>query len=409
MLKKEKYHGEIWFPEKEDKRCFCVLTYSKEEVLLETNLVRDILDYKHQLILGVFTGLGHLTFLDNEIHLVSGGIINSAIYKPKYAFVFAEHFIDPINLKFQNFIVSNNELIDWIEPRYNHDFKNKTVKIPEEKINSFRIDEIGLTIELGYSTSYKLGNEELVFKNTGYLKFKSDSQIKLIEAIEYYNKIQKLIQFITGRTKQFIDFNFQCVECENWGSVYFKDKAFKDSRFTYFSMNFEGVLPKLTALIKLLYLNKDFHFCVSKLLDNHIEGQLSHSKRFTNSISSLEAYSKLFGHHKNTKLSSFLIKNKELLISAGRITEEKINEFISKIIRSRDYHVHSNTNNVDVFSDFELLYISFLLDIVVAIELLKKIEIPKNEIEKIIYQARSVFNDMQNVNKILSQDSLIIN
>src|SRR5690606_22782642 len=113
--------------------------------------------------------------------------------------------------------------------------------------------------------------------------------------------------------------------------------------------------------------NESFSFCVNKLLDNQATGKLSHSKRFTNSISCLEAHGKLFGQHKKPTVKQLLRDNAELIIEMTDITKEKLDNFMSKIIRSRDYHIHSNIKNQNIFSDFELLYISLLLDIIVGI------------------------------------------
>lgn len=390
MLKKERYHGEVWFLENEAKRCFCILTFKNGEVSLETNLVSDKIHYKHQTILGAFTGLGYLTFLDCHIKSTSSGLTSNAIYLPQYCFIHPDHLVDPRSLVFKKFSVSNDELTVWRQPKLDLDISNKTLKFDTEECHSLRIENIKLAIELVFSVNSTFGRGEFSSKTRGSVKFTSDTTVKVIGAIDVYRTFQKLIQFISGQTCQFNYFNFQCLDCESWGSLYFQDDVYKDSTFTYFTIDFNDLLPDLPRLFDSIFNNESFSFCVTKLLDNQTTGKLSHSKRFTNSISCLEAYGRRFGQQKKSTLKQFLKDNDELIIKMTDITNDNLDEFASKIIRSRDYHVHSNIANQNIFSDFELLYISLLLDIIVAIRLLQDVNVSQIIIDKIITKGRSV-------------------
>ncbi|UZJ64685.1 hypothetical protein OKW96_20480 [Sphingobacterium sp. KU25419] len=86
MFEKEKYYGEIWLPENEEQKCFCILIFKNEKVILETNLGSNMQLLKEERILGVFTGLGHLTFIDCEVSSKSSGMISSFMYEPRYTF-----------------------------------------------------------------------------------------------------------------------------------------------------------------------------------------------------------------------------------------------------------------------------------------------------------------------------------
>lgn len=46
MFKENKYYGEVWFVDKEEVKCFCVLTFIEGKVSLETNLRSDRSVYK---------------------------------------------------------------------------------------------------------------------------------------------------------------------------------------------------------------------------------------------------------------------------------------------------------------------------------------------------------------------------
>jgi hypothetical protein len=88
--------------------------------------------------------------------------------------------------------------------------------------------------------------------------------------------------------------------------------------------------------------------------------------------------------------------------------KENFNDFVQKVIRSRDYHIHANLENKNIYSDFELLYISLLLDFVVALGLMQSIGASQKTQDYVTSRGNSVFIDMQSVNKMLGQDSLKI-
>jgi hypothetical protein len=131
MFEKSKYYGEIWLPENESEKYFCVLEFFEKEVFLETNLSNKYPEYKKDLIYGVFNGLGYLTFINNSVKQSSVGIINFKKYSPEYVFVSSRHRIDPYNLKIKEFEIDNSVFNEWI--RSFHWFDNGKDKLEKEK------------------------------------------------------------------------------------------------------------------------------------------------------------------------------------------------------------------------------------------------------------------------------------
>ncbi|WP_440067720.1 HEPN domain-containing protein [Tenacibaculum discolor] len=406
MFKESKYYGEVWFVDKEESKCFCVLVFENGKVALETNLSSKYPVYKYQIILGAFTGLGYITFIDCKIKFSQSGITEGRIYHPKYSFISAYHFIEPVNLKFKKFQISNDAIVDWIHKMHWYSFMEDKLVKHDDICQKFKIDEIGLSIELEQSSSSKTGHKEFVLKNNGYLNFESDKEISLLTAFDYYNTFQELLQFITSRTKQFSSFSFQCLSCGEWANIYYQEDRYEKSGSGYIHLLYDEVSNDLPTLINNIYTSKSFKFCLNKLMENLLGVKLSHSRRFTNSISTFEAYNKLYTTQKTKKLINYLRYNKEHITTIGKIDKSGFDDFLSKIIRSRDYHVHSNLKNKNIFSDFELLYISFLLDFVVGFGLLQEMNVSKEILDKVIMQGQSVFIDMQRTNKILRQDTL---
>lgn len=141
-------------------------------------------------------------------------------------------------------------------------------------------------------------------------------------------------------------------------------------------------------------------------MENLLSRQISYNKKFTNSISTFEAFGKLYSGLKQNNLKKLLLHFSELFEIIGKINKDDFNSFANKVIRSRDYHIHSNLENKNVFSEFELLYISFLIDFVVTYGLFLELKVSQKLLEKTILRGQTVYIDMQQTNRILNSDPL---
>ena len=86
MEKDKKYYGDIWFVGKKEQKQFCVLFFKDDDIFLETNLYSEKRVYKELQIIGTFTGVGYVTFIDCRIQSSTSGISELRIYRPKYTF-----------------------------------------------------------------------------------------------------------------------------------------------------------------------------------------------------------------------------------------------------------------------------------------------------------------------------------
>lgn len=410
MLNKDKYHGEIWFPDREDERCFCILFYKDGQVFLETNLGISERTYvnKHPKIMGLFTGLGYVTFIDCELNNISGGVTKSYVYESRYTFVHPEEFYVP-ELTTKSFSVSYNGLLDWrrLEPCFVA--KEQIINYGREESHVFEIAQKDLSVEMLFFSRLNFDKNKTMAQNYSKVRLHYDVDVPLGRAIDDYEIFQKLIQFLTGNAPSYNSFGYLCPSSNKWGTVYFEDNGYKELKTGYFLIDFRDIVEHLPALVNLLYTDENFLFCLDRLLDNHIDGRLSHSKRFTNSISAFEGFHKLYSARKNSKLNFFLEEQKDLIIKIMKIEESKFKDFASKVVRSRSYHVHANIDDhgsTNIFSDFELLYISFALDVIIAIRLLEHAHVSSTIIDNIIYHGKMTYSGLQSLNRELRRDSI---
>ncbi|WP_417238093.1 hypothetical protein [Bizionia sp.] len=409
MFKENKYFGEVWFKDSKDIKCFCVLELIGDKIFITTNLTEKYTAYQIDVIYGMFTGLGYVTFVNCNIQHSSTGIVETKVYRPKYTFVCAYHLIDPINLKINEFQIDNAAIVKWVRKmNWYNSIEDKVEK--QEDIKHQTVISEDLTLTITKSTSYTSNHDFLRMDNVGYVDFKSGKNLSILESIELYNSFQKLFHFIYGKSVQFKSFNFKCLSCGKWASLYYKDDFNKENISGFITLDYDIINEDLSKLIKYWFTNPDITYCADIIIENLLSVKTSHSRRFTNSYSAFEAYSFKFGKiQKNPTVEKYLLEHKKLIHSITSIPENEIKGYVSKIVRHRDYLTHRNKIKNNIFSQFELLYISFLLDYIVGIELMGKMDASDKVIEKIMLRAKSTYQDMQSVNKLLNKDVLEIN
>lgn len=406
MKKDEKYYGEVWFTEESDIKKFAVLSFDDDEILIETNLHSTGRFYKELQILGAFNGLGFLTFVDCHIQQSTSGVSEVRIYNPTYTFIGLSHFVDPFNLKINQFYVVNEAIVKWVNHRTWYDLKQKQLNSTEFN-DEYLISDKNLKITIRHYLNLQSNRAELNIKNKGEISFQTEEYIDILEAIEIYDHFQRVLQLLRGGSAQFDKFGFKCPSCDDWQEVYYNDKKLTKSKNTYVHTTYFEVKDDLHKVLNGAYSNEIFKFCLDKLLENFISRQSSHNKRFTNSIAAYEAYIKTHFKIKKIKLATEINRHKQLFILISDMDKEIWKEFPNKVVRSRDYHTHSNLGNRDIFTEYELLYISLLIDFVIGYLLIETLEVSGGLLDKFVQHGRSVFIDMQKTNSILSSNPLL--
>jgi hypothetical protein len=407
MFDEGKYYGEIWLPENDNIKYFCVLEFLEGNVYLETNLSNRSPEYKKELIYGVFNSLGYLTFVNNSVKQSTVGIISFKKYSPEYVFVSSHHKIDPYNLKIKEFKIDNSAFNEWIRSFHWFDNDNNKIEKEEDVRHKVFIKEKLLEIEIIKTTKHVSNLNSFNLINVGYVSFNSQNELSVMETIEIYKTFQKFLLLFYGKSNHFKSFRIKCLSCGEWFSLYFNDDLVNEIHSNFIKFNYIEIKNDLNRILQEWYLNEDVQFCSDIILENILTTKVSHSRRFTNSLASFEAFNKRFGaNHKNPTVEKYFNDLKNIFIEIMMIEEEYFKGFVKKIIRTRDYYVHGNKKQMDIFSKFELLYISFLIDFVIGVELSKQLGFSNENIKDIINKATSVYVFMQSTNRILDKSIL---
>ena len=409
MIKEEnKYYGEIWEKGNKGYKSFCILEKKNLKLRLETNLLNDELNnpFKIDIIHGVFAGLGYFTFVNNLVVFSSGGISEMRIYEPQFTFISENHFVETEKLKFKKFNISNPQLEKWIWINFPIvKFSKKIIELGEEIREEIDIDE-NLTIKIETFKKYNSERNNLILKNFGGVEFKCEKSISFLKAIELYNTFQKFLFFFSGKSIQFNSFRYNCLRCDKPIEVYYKDKLSRNKYSDFLKLDYEELKKELPNILKKWFLDENIIYCSDVILENMISAKISHNRKFINSIFSFEAYSKRFIklEFERPRLENYLKKFGDYFIVIGQIPKDELKDFIAKIIRTRDYYVHSNNKQEKLFTEFQLLYLSFLFDYIIGIELLRVMGVSEYCIKKVEYQAKNTYISMKSTNEILNNN-----
>jgi len=407
MKRDEKYYGEVWLEKTAQEKKFAVLLFKDDEILIETNLFSHRGAYKESQISGIFNGLGYTTFIDCHIQQSATGLINSRIYKSTYCFIGLFHPVNPYNLKINQFSILNEAIVKWINHRSFYDWNKKKI-VSNDLESKFSLPDKSLKIGIDQFLNHSSNGDKITIRNKGKVSFQTTNTVTILEAITIYDQFQKILQLLTGGSAQFEKFLFKCPSCDDWQEVYYIDKKLTKSKNTYIHTTFSEVKEDLEIILENTYSQVKFQFCLDKLMENFITRESSHNKRFLNSIAAFEAFYKNYGKKGKFKLETEIRHHKKLFISISEMSEDDWKEFPNKVVRSRDYHTHSNLGNRDIFTEYQLLYTSLLFDFAIGYLLLETIGVSKNLLQKFIQHGKSVYVDMQWVNTFLSSNPLSI-
>lgn len=408
MEQGKKYYGEVWLPDQKVKN-FCVLNFEENEIFLETNLFFSNKEYlrriKENLIFGLFNGVGHVTFINNQVVKSTSGLVEFKVYKPLYTF-YGNHFIRLNNLAAKEYQIDNFAITQWNHSLHWFDHESRSIELNGEINQEVIVPSHDLKININKGISSTSNREHLLIYNSGYVDLFFSKELRIKEGIERYRIFQKFLLFITGRSKQFNSVKFKCLECGEWMNLYFKDSLHEKKGGSFISINYNEISENFPEILNRWYGSLKIQFCVDIIIENLLAEKISHSRRFTNSISAFEAYSKRFEEQpKNPTLEKFLLIQEELILNITKIDPTHIKGFCKKIVRTRKDFIHGNEKDDKIFNEFELLYISILLDYVVAINILKILKVPRDIIEKTILRAEANYSGIQSLNRLFNDDS----
>ena len=403
----KEYYGEIWFPDKESEKEFCVLKRENNNIILTTKL-SERNQYSSDLIFGVFTGLGYLTFINNKVINSSSGMITSKSYSPDYCLI-GEHFIkNPKEFKTLKATIVNSDLRKWLWLLlFDFSIDGTSVSFNENINNEVIIDNsTKLSIYTWTKQKSSRTNYNIELQSKASLSFDFNEVRSIIDVIDLYHKFQKFLLFFHGSTKQFESFSLTCEDCEERFELYFKDGFHKENNYSILNLNYTDLKNDIESIFIEWFNNDNIIICIDKILNNSLSNKLSYSQKFINAYIALESYLKRFSNSNGKDFKVYLEKHKEIIQSITGIEANQTTPYLTSLIRTRDYYVHDNINQKQYFKGIDLLYEAIMLESLVSILILKEFKVSDFVINKAIKNANSDYINSKQTNLIFNKNIL---
>lgn len=404
-FKKEKYFGEVWFFDKENQKQFCVLEIIDNNVFLNTNLSIPILTGKVDVIYGKFNDLGNLTFVNCIIKTQQSGIVEYNKYCPDFVFSSLHHSIQPKGLRLKTIEIENNTINDLIRTLHQMNPVLNKVEIESFKTHEVEINE---DITLLFYKNYGIETSKLSANivNHGIIKFNFKKEITLLESIEVYKKFQKFCIIYFSGIERYKSFQSVCLNCNEKYNILFNDNLEYQHGNSLFNSDFLKDKDVFSTVISNWFNNEDLAYCFDIIIENYLSKKVSNARRFTNSISSFEAFYKLFSKGNHTQLNKRIVEY-ELAFTSIDSSINDIVDFGAKMIRIRDFYVHGNREQKVIHDNNDLLHYSLLIDFVVIKELSFLLGFSEAYLDRIKNKSATIFDYQLPMSKVYRNNHLI--
>jgi hypothetical protein len=394
-------------------------------------------------ILGVFNGIGKVTFLDCNM---SGSASGSGANVKKYnadLMLLGVHISDWQKFKFSKCIVNIPSLFDWVGISA---IKNRLwtenklySEIPEEiKLATF--EKYELLFSFGYQSKFAKNKIHLnQYTNLKIVALKDEIHLSdLLDIIVHFKKFILLIanespfsetitlfsnKYKYEHDRQLIPIDL-VVNPERQNNIQLSISAIR-IEFNKIQNNFEEI-------IKTWYENTKLYSSIDLIIEKFLNPKLSRENDFLNSCFSIETF-----HRRFRKLEVFekpifkkirksIIDNienddhkkfiKEKLAYANEPTfrarlldlktrfenilpsDMNVDDYIIKIVKTRNFLVH-RTQNENTFDDFDMFYAARYIESIVRICILIELKFPEKIIHKVENCNKSHLQQMYHLNK----------
>jgi hypothetical protein len=420
----ENYIGKIVSPFNENESIdFVRLSLSNERIEIElSSNERGFENIKS--IIGIFNGFGKVSLINCKYSGMSTGS-GADIKKYTAEYLFKGNFIhNPESYYFDRVNIEMTGLLDWtnISAINNNLFTDKKLTIEDiEIIEIYNSDLFSVEIFTSNNVKLKRENNQIIIKENVGLKIKSTKEkINVWKYLSLITELKKIFFILSNRNTK-IDNTIFYKETEMPVTLYWDGNNSLGSPSPINPIiKFEEIKFCLNNIIHNWFEKVDLHTSIELILEKSINNNLSRENYFLNNCFSIETFHRRFKNYKLFDRVEFKSIKKNILSSIedntirsliennlAHINEPNfrkrlydfesdftnilpkdwnIEDYISKIVKSRNYLVHrSSTKNI--FDEFEMFYASIYLETIVKINVFRSLGIEEKIVQKILIQS----------------------
>lgn len=404
----------------------------------------DLNDFnKIGVILGVFNGIGEVTFLDCN---VSGNAFGSGANVKKYSvdlMLQGVHISDWQKLKFSKCVVNIPSLYDWVGISA---IKNKLWT--EKKLYSEIPEEIKLATFEKFQLLFSFGYQSKIAKNEIYLRQYTNLKIvalgddihisELIDIIAHFKKFLLLIAKKPPISESITLFNNKYKYDNNHGLIPMdlvinsKNQNNIQLSISATRIEFKELQDNFEEIIKTWYENTDLYSSIDLIIEKLLNPKLSRENDFLNTCFAIETFHRRFRKIEVFKKAEFKRIRKSIIDKIENVEFKKffneklsyanepsfrarlfdlkphfeailpsdldIDDYIIRIVKTRNFLVHRGQNK-NTFDDFDMFYAARYIESIVRICILIELKVPEHVILKSVNCNKTHLSQMYHSNK----------
>lgn len=398
---------------------------------------------KIPIIIGTFTGVGKVTFLDCYNIAGNIGASGNTVKYSTASYIRGYHFYSEEELEFDKFNIEIPNLVGWLNIRtvINENINNETHYILRRADElEFHINE-NMLLKIEPASNWSWNNYKTTLQETVLLKIESvNERIKLSE---FYKVLRHLIKFfvfiqtndpviesITLRNKELVEhvggkehtphleLFLSPIKLSKLSSVYNVYLDYKD-----ISEHFEEVLQK--------WFNHEITSQIELLLTKTFVPNLNIENHFLNVCFGIESFHRKFINNRNFTEEEFSERieyvktnipdktyqkwiTEKLQFANEPSFRQRLKSFndqfslfvenpshlIGRIVETRNYFVHRSKMSKKVLSNAELIYVTRYVEIILKTKLLEYLGLTIDKYEKKVKYAKESIDHLKLVNNI---------
>lgn len=328
----EKYFGHISFPDNTHENidgAWLIIEETRMYIEVGTN---DFANPFWPVVIGNFTGMGHLTFIQCEF---TGGIIGGGGSYRKMIFramLKGIHITDPMQLQFTEFRFDPSSFVNWMGYRdgLSIDFETKTVQIPETKtIFQSEIDGFQLIMEYRYGES--ISAEGVKISRVFLLRIVFTEPQNIDQFLLRVHQLRRFMLFMTMQNLNYTRMFFKTgPEATDFSEFIMKIQDNGEDKYSMnFSVPFENVGDQLAEVFQNWFGNKKLHTILELLQEGYFNPQLSVQRSFLNMCVAIESFDSLANKDKPVAIDpdQELAKERRQQILALLVEDDELHDW----------------------------------------------------------------------------------
>ncbi len=432
----ENYIGKIVSPFDENKSIdFVRLSVSNERIEIEFSSNKRYYGVI-KTIIGIFNGFGKVTLVNcKNIGTSSGAGADVRKFSADYLFK-GEFIKKPESFYFDRVNIEMTGLLDWtnISTINNNFLIDKKLTIEDiDSIEIYNSENFSVEIFSSNNINYKRRNNEITIRESVGLKIKSSNgNINIWDYLHLIKELKKILFILSNRSTKIDSTNFYKDGKYPVTLYWTGNNSLGSSSPMSPRIKFDEVKPSLNNIIHNWFEKEDLHTSIELILEKSINIKLSRENYFLNNCFSIETFHRRFKNYKLfDKLEFKEIKEgilesieketiKELISNnLAHINEPNfrkrlsdfhsdfskilpqewiVEEYITKIVKSRNYLVHRSSRK-KVFDKFDMLYASIFIETVIKINVYRVLGIKEDLIDKLLVETGETIKGFYDENK----------